>query len=95
VWGWSKGRWTLRSTHNSWSDAAEHAEALHHRSRIRTKVIEATTKRAVPTQAPAPTAAQRFREEQFDSMFRRQQAFSYYKSGLSAHPQPVDASGNG
>ena len=82
VYGWGQGRWTLRSTHATPDDAADHAEALCHRSRIRTRVQQATTLRAVPREA-APTAAQRFREEQADRMVIRRQAHTYYKSGCN------------
>jgi hypothetical protein len=87
VYGWSRGRWTLRSTHADEFDAYEQAEYLGHRYKIRARVQQATTKKAVATQASRPTDAQRFREQQSDRMAIRQQALSYYKSGLSAHPQ--------
>lgn len=81
VYGWSKGRWTLRSTHDSQSDAAEHAEAMWHRSRIRTRVQQSNTLRAAAQQPAAPTEAQRFRESQSDRMVIRRQTYAYFKSG--------------
>ena len=89
MYGWSRGRWTLRSTHTDEFDAYEQAEYLGHRYKIRARVQQATTRKAVATQAPRPTDAQRFREQQADSMVIRRQAYSYFKSGLSAHPQPA------
>jgi len=83
VYGWSRGRWTLRSTHATQDDAAEHAEALCHRTKIPTKVRMATTKQMMPTPAPPPGEAQRFREQRFDSMHLRRQAFTYFKSGAN------------
>ena len=83
VYGWSRGRWTLRSTHETQEDAEEHAEALRHRSKISTRVRMATTKRMMPTPALPPSEAQRFREKQFDSMHLRRQAFAYFKSGAN------------
>lgn len=92
VYGWSRGRWTLRSTHDTAADAAEHAEALCHKSRIRTKVQECKTRRAMAQEPSAPTAAQRFREQQFDQMVIRRQAFAYYKSGSNG-TELLDTSG--
>lgn len=92
VYGWSKGRWTLRSTHDTEADAAEHAEALCYRARIKTRVQECRTRRAAPYEAAAPTEAQRFRESQFDRMVIRRQAYSYFKSGSNG-TELLDTSG--
>ena len=83
VYGWSKGRWTLRSTHATEDDANEHAEALWHRSRVKARVQQATTHRAVASEALGIGDAQRFREEQSDRMVIRRQAFAYFKSGCN------------
>lgn len=81
VYGWGKGRWTLRSTHATESEAREHAEAICHQLRIRTKVERAKTRRAIVQQPSPPSAARRFREEQSSRMVIRKQAFAYFKSG--------------
>lgn len=82
VYGWSQGRWTLRSTHTSPEQASEQAEYLHHRDRIRTKVRQETHRVIVPTPYQ-PTDARLFRERQADRMALRRQAHTYYKSGCN------------
>lgn len=83
VYGWGKGRWTLRDTYTDATEAAEQAEALHHRLKIRTKVVVGTQRIASYTQPPAPTEQQRFRHEQFDLMFQRRLDTAYHKSGCN------------
>jgi len=82
VYAWGKGRWTLRSTHAGPDDAAEHAEYWRHRG-FSSKYVEATVRRPMPSQAPAPSAAQQHREQQSDRMVLRRQAFQYFKSGAN------------
>lgn len=81
VYGWSRGRWTQRSTHDTWTQASDAAEFLYHRDGIRTRVSESTRKVAVHTEAPPPTAAQRHREDQADAMVLKRQTHAYFKSG--------------
>lgn len=87
VYGWGRGRWTLRSVHFNADEAHEQAEFLCHRDRIRTRVDKVPRLVTVASQAPAPTAAKAFREAQADTVVLRRQAHAYFKSGLSAHPQ--------
>ena len=83
VYGWSRGRWTLRSTHPTYSEAADAAEFLFHRDRTHTRVSLGTRRVAAMTEAPAPTAAQRHREAQADAMVLRRQTHAYFKSGCN------------
>lgn len=83
VYGWGKGRWTLRSTHFTPDEAADAAEYLCLRYRVKTRVLASTHRVASMTEAPAPTEAQRFRERQADQMVLRRQAFTYFKSGCN------------
>ena len=85
VYGWSRGRWTLRSTHPDYDTAAEAAEFLFHRDRIRTRVSAGTRRLAVASQAPAPTAAQAFREAQADRVVLKRQTHAYFKSGCNGN----------
>lgn len=79
VW---RGHWQLRSTHASAAAAQQEVTAGRRRDpHVRLRVIQRTRRVASFTQAPAPTAAQRFREAQADRMVIRRQAFTYYKSG--------------
>jgi len=85
VYGWNRGRWTLRSAHATEYDAAEAAEYLHHRDRIRTRVTPVTRRVVVPSEAPAPTAAKAFRESQADAQVLRRQTHAYFKSGCNGN----------
>ena len=94
VFGWGKGRWTLRGTYSDHDEAHQQAEALCHRLKIRTKVEVGTQRVASYVQPPAPTEQQRFRQEQFDLMFQRRLDTAYHKSGctgteiISLTPRP-------
>lgn len=79
VYAWSKGRWTLRSTHVNPADAEEHAEYWRHKG-LSSKAVSATARRPVPTPSRAPSAAQLHREAQADRMVVLRQATTYYKS---------------
>jgi len=60
--------WTVRSTHNTQTDAAEHAEALQHRRRLlRVRVVPATTRqlRVIP---PINNASRLWRLSQAERM---------------------------
>jgi hypothetical protein len=83
VYGWSRGRWTLRATYSSESEAVEQAEALHHRQLIRTKVEQGTRRVASYTQPHAPSEQQQFRHQQADLMFQRRLDTAYHKSGCN------------
>lgn len=83
VFGWGKGRWTLRGTYADHDEAREQAEALCHRQKIRTKVVVGTQRIASYTQPSAPTEQQQFRHEQFDRMFQRRLDTAYHKSGCN------------
>jgi hypothetical protein len=83
VYGWNRGRWTLRDTYSDGFEAAEQAEALHHRTGCRTKIVIGTRRVASYTQANAPSEQQRFRHEQADRMFQRRLDTAYHKSGCN------------
>lgn len=83
VFGWSRGRWTLRDVYRDADEAAEQAEALHHRLKIRTKVVVGTQRVAGLVQPPAPTEAARFRALQGDLMLQRRLDTAYHKSGCN------------
>jgi len=83
VYGWGRGRWTLRGTYADHDEAQEQAEALGHRLKIRTKVVVGTQRVASYTQAPAPTEQQRFRHQQADLMLQRRLDTAYHKSGCN------------
>ena len=83
VFGWGKGRWTLRGTYTDHDEAHEQAEALCHRLKIRAKVVVGTQLVASYTQPPAPTEQQRFRHQQADLMFQRRLDTAYHKSGCN------------
>lgn len=83
VYGWGKGRWTLRGTYTDHDEAHEQAEALCHRLKIRTKVVVGTQRVASYTQPNPPTEAERFRAQQGDLMFQRRLDTAYHKSGCN------------
>ena len=83
VYGWNRGRWTLRATYSDGFEAAEQAEALHHRTGCRTKVVIGTRRVASYAEANAPSEQQRFRHEQADRMFQRRLDTAYHKSGCN------------
>ena len=83
VYGWGRGRWTLRTTHDSAADAAAHAEALSWRTGARTKVVPGHRRAAAWSQAPPPTDQARFREQEADRMHQRRQDCAYFKSGAN------------
>ena len=83
VFGWGRGRWTLRATYSDGFEAAEQAEALHHRTGCRTKVVIGTRRVASYAEANAPSEQQRFRHEQADRMFQRRLDTAYHKSGCN------------
>lgn len=83
VYGWNRGRWTLRDTYTDPTEASEQAEALHHRLKIRTKVVVGTQRIASYSQPHAPTEAARFRAQQFDRIFQRRLDTAYHKSGCN------------
>ena len=83
VYGWNRGRWTLRETYSDGFEAAEQAEALHHRTGCRTKIVIGTRRVASYTQPPAPSEQQQFRHQQADLMFQRRLDTAYHKSGCN------------
>ena len=83
VYGWNRGRWTLRATYTDCDEAHELAEALCHRLKIRTKVVTGTQRVASYTQPPAPSEQQQFRHQQADLMFQRRLDTAYHKSGCN------------
>lgn len=90
VYAWN-GHWRLRSTHDTPGAARLEILVLRRQDRFgRFRMVEATRKVATYVQPHAPTESQRFRENQFDRMVVRRQAFSYYKSGSNGTevPQP-------
>ena len=90
VYGWNRGRWTLRSIHLDPAEAAEQAEYLHHRHGIRTRVTIALRTMPATVEPPPPTAAARFRQAQAARMCELRQATAYFKSGSNGTevPQP-------
>lgn len=89
VYGWSRGRWTLRAMYFDADEAAEQAEALHHKLRIRTRVQHVVRRVPAVTPPPSPTVAQLFREQQSDQMVIRRQALAYFKSGSNGTEIPA------
>jgi hypothetical protein len=83
VWGWDSARlqWTLRSHHPSREQAQDAAHQIIDTQLIRVRISEGTRKVAVESQAPAPTAAKAFRENQADAVVLRRQTHAYFKSG--------------
>lgn len=88
VYGWGRGRWTLRGIYFDAEEAAEQAEYLHHRYRIRAKVVAAARQVCADTPPAPPTVARRFRQRQADQMVERRQALAYYKSGSNGTEIP-------
>jgi len=97
VYGWNRGRWTMRERYSCEDEANEQAEALHHRTGQRTKVLRSTRRVLAPSE-PVVNEARRFREAQADRMMNRRLATTYYKSGFNgtelAHP-PKDGGEGG
>ena len=86
VW---RGHWQVRSSHPTLQAAQREVAAGRQRDRhVRLRVVEGQRRVASYSQAPAPTAAQKFREQQADRMVIRRQAFTYYKSGSNGTEVP-------
>ena len=86
VW---KGHWMVRSTHDTFESAHRAVmNGLRQNPKLHYRYVERV--RRVPTfrQPNAPTAAQKFREEQADKMVIRRQALTYYKSGSNGTEVP-------
>jgi len=80
VWGYSRGKYTLRSTHKTAKAANDAADVLD-RKGISTRVDFRVRRVATYTEVPAPTVAREFRESQADRMQVRKQHMAYIKSG--------------
>lgn len=74
-----RGHWQLRAVCDTVPEVR--AELTKLGRNVRVRITPGTRRVASFTQAPAPTAAQKFREQQADKMVIRRQAFTYYKSG--------------
>lgn len=83
VW---RGHWQLRTVCDT-ADEARRAVAGLERG-VRVRIVPGTRRVASFSQAPAPTAAQKFREQQADRMVIRRQALTYYKSGSNGTEVP-------
>jgi hypothetical protein len=82
VWVWRQGHWMVRSTHDTEAQAREASSQYRARNRFGRSLVRKSTRRvAAYVEAPAPTAAQKFREAQADRMALRRQAHAYFKSG--------------
>ncbi len=82
VWVRRGEQWQMRSTHDSPGPARLAVLVGRRQDRwARFRIVVATRKVATYVEAPAPTAAQRFREAQADRMVVRRQATAYFKSG--------------
>jgi hypothetical protein len=84
VFVWRRGRWQLRSTHDTQADAQLAAWLGKRGDRFSMFHIRTSIRRvATYVQPPAPTDAQRFREQQSDQMVLRRQSHAYFKSGCN------------
>lgn len=84
-----RGHWLMRSVHDSLESAQAEAVTLQLADpHVRLRVGQSTRRIAVMEEAPAPTEAQRFREQQADRMVIRRQALAYYKSGSNGTELP-------
>ena len=83
VMAWNPTRlvWTVRSTHDNESDAAEHAEALWwSQPKLRVMVTKGTVRVTIFSNPPICNVSKQFREQQAAQMSDLADAKRYYKS---------------